>query len=591
MAVHVPNPPVLLEAQRTGTRVFSGLEECALRHAPALAQLAHCLRSCYGPAGSLKLLVTRSGRTLISGNSLAILSELEIEHPAGSLARQGCQTQAQECGDGTATVLLLAGALMSEAEILLRAGMPATELCCGYRLACAHACQELVAQSLYPWAADGKHPIFRGSTSADELSGTVCQHESSHHPMPSAHPGCLPLNLLPSGELRQTLLLRYTLAYAATTALTFPLLKGTACNDLVEQACSVPIGDDPESLQVLGFPGGSMDNSWVVKGAVLQLEPLGTTRGVDSARVALYMCPFGEQRTKGTGTTLIELVQELEELGAGREQVERRRVESLSEAGVTLLAVAGAVSELALHFCNQAGILVVKLERRSQARQLALASGAQVLTTDQRAPEPEDIGHCQRVYPTEIGEEQTLVFESGHQVRGGQITVVVRAATPHLVEACKEVIRSAVQCYRALREEPRMVVGAGAIEMELSLHLERLGQHHPGLEQQGLLAFSRALVTLPRTLARNWGLDEMRVMGELRVRHERGEVGTGIREDGVVSSQVLDPLMVKRRALQLATDVAVTLIGCGEVLVAKKSGGPKFQKENRNWDLEPDFID
>ncbi|XP_075061107.1 T-complex protein 1 subunit theta-like [Mixophyes fleayi] len=595
MAVHVPNPAVLLEAKRSGTRVFSGLEECALRHAPALAKLADCLRSCYGPAGNLKLLVTRLGNPLVSGNALTILSELEIEHPAGILVRQGCQTQAQECGDGTTTVLLLAGALMSEAEILLRAGMPASELCFGYRLACTHACQHLVAQSFYPWAADEKHPIHHEMTSVDELSA-----KSLHHPFSSARPGWLSSNLskdklpghpLPFGAQREDHLLRYTLAYAASTALTSPLLKGTTFNDLVGQACSVPLGEDPESLQVLGFPGGNLDNSWIVKGAVLPLEPLGTTTRVESTRLALYMCPFGEQKTGGTGTFLIEQARALVELGAGKEQVEKCRVEALCQAGVTVLAVAGSVSELALHFCNQAGILVVKLERRSQARQLVLATGAQVLTTDQRAPECEEMGHCQRVYPTEIGEQQVLVFESGPQVNRGQITVVVRAATPHVVEASKEVIRAAVQCYRALREEPKMVVGAGSAEMELSVHLERLGQHHPGLEQQGLLAFSRAMASLPRTLAHNWGLDEMKAMGELRVRHERGETDMGIGEDGVGPTKVLDPLIVKRRALELATDVAVTLIGCGEVIVAKKSGGPKFRKENRNWDLEPDLID
>ncbi|XP_075711646.1 T-complex protein 1 subunit theta-like isoform X2 [Rhinoderma darwinii] len=558
MAAHVPDPPVILQVLRSGTRVFSSLEECALRHASVLATLGRCLSSCYGPAGNSKLLVTRQGKTLVSGSARKVLQELEIEHPAGILVRQACQTQDGECGDGTTSVLLLAAALMSEGETLLRAGMPATDLCHGYRVACTHACQHLTAQSFCPWTTS--------KTDGTKTSvGDVPGHE--YH------------------------LLQYSLSNMASSALTSPLLKVTAIQKLVEQARSIPLDDDPENLQVLGFPAGDLDDSYVIKGAVLPIEPFGNIRTVDNARLALYMCPFGERRTIAPGTARIQRAEELEELNASKERVEEQRVAALCHAEVTVVAVAGPMSELALHFCNRARILVAKLERRSQVRQLVLATGAQVLTTDQQVPEYEELGQCQRVYPSDVGGQPILVFESSPQVGRGLLTVVVRAATPDLVEASREAITSAVKCYRAMGRDPKMVHGAGAAEMELSLQLERLGQGHEGLEQHGFLAYSRALQALPRILARNWGLEEMKVVAELRRRHEAGETNMGISEDGVVITEVLDTLTVKRRSLELATNVAITLISCGQVIVEKKSGGPRFRKENPNWDLEPDLVD
>uniref|UniRef100_A0A8C5M8K7 T-complex protein 1 subunit theta n=1 Tax=Leptobrachium leishanense TaxID=445787 RepID=A0A8C5M8K7_9ANUR len=512
--------------KRPGTRVFSSLEECALSHSQAISLLARCLHSCYGPAGGRKLLVTRPGCTMVVGSARAFLPELQIEHPAGILAREACHTQEQECGDGTNGVLQLASAMMAEAETLLRRGMLAPDLCIGYRLACAHACRKLEELSIKPW--------------------------------------------------------RYSLASTISDELISQLLNGSL-KGLVDWACTLPKDGEPEAVEVLGFTGGTLEDTSIFKGAILQMEPLGTRMRVTDAQLALYVCPFGERRTRVAGTTLIEHAIEMEKLRAGIERVEEERVEALRCAGVTVLAVAGAVSELALHFCNRAEILVVKLERRSHARQLALASGAQALTTD-RLSEHEELGQCHQVYPSEIGGLPVMAFESCTGPRKGLITVVVRGSTPELVNYAVESVKAALQLFKRLREDPRMVAGAGAVDIQLGIDLEKEGQKFPFLEKQGFLAFARALECLPHALADNWGLDVASVLRDLRARHRMGETNVGVEENGTNPTKALDSFMVKKKALELATDVAVTLIGCGQVVVAKKITLLDHQRSSRSWD-------
>ncbi|KAM8972621.1 T-complex protein 1 subunit theta-like [Pelodytes ibericus] len=600
MAAHVPTPPTIHQFQRPGTRVFSGMEECAIKHASAVIHLARCLRSCYGPAGTNKLIITRLGHTLISSSARSILPELEIEHPAAMLARQACQTQAQECGDGTNTVMQLTAALMVEAEILLRRGVEACDLCLGYRLACDHACRNLKFLCFYPWeeGSDEGSPLIRlRSNDVASIDGLP----SSPHEDMSSGQTSMSKTLLLENESKSNLqpsvlkfvygnMLHYSLASTAPNALLSSLLRGTLLDSLVEWACSVPLTEETDTVEVLGVNGGTLEDSWSLKGAIIPTESLGTKRRVENSRLAVYVCPFGEQKTRTTCTTLVQKAEELMELQFWKERVEEARIEAIRQAGVTTLAVAGAVSELALHYCNRAGIMVVKLERRSEARQLVLATGARALTTD-RAPEEEELGRCHRVYPTEIGGLPMMAFESCPGAGKGLVTVVVKGSTPELVSTAKEAVKTAVHFFNALREEPRMVLGAGATETYLSVQLEKLGLGFPKLKQNGILAYSRALESLPRALASNWGLDEAKVMGDLRVSHYMGEAGIGVGENGAGPTTVLDSVLVKRRALQLATDVAVTLICCGEVVVAKKSGGPQFRKENPNWDLEPDLVE
>uniref|UniRef100_A0A8C5M3B7 Uncharacterized protein n=1 Tax=Leptobrachium leishanense TaxID=445787 RepID=A0A8C5M3B7_9ANUR len=511
----------------------------------AISLLARCLHSCYGPAGGRKLLVTRPGCTMVVGSARAFLPELQIEHPAGILAREACHTQEQECGDGTNGVLQLASAMMAEAETLLRRGMLAPDLCIGYRLACAHACRKLEELSI---------------TNPDELSTTVCEDTGATLPTSSSPSGSVLVSRREPWRASQfpvplySAMLQYSLASTISDELISQLLNGSL-KGLVDWACTLPKDGEPEAVEVLGFTGGTLEDTSIFKGAILQMEPLGTRMRVTDAQLALYVCPFGERRTRVAGTTLIEHAIEMEKLRAGIERVEEERV-----------------------------------ERRSHARQLALASGAQALTTD-RLSEHEELGQCHQVYPSEIGGLPVMAFESCTGPRKGLITVVVRGSTPELVNYAVESVKAALQLFKRLREDPRMVAGAGAVDIQLGIDLEKEGQKFPFLEKQGFLAFARALECLPHALADNWGLDVASVLRDLRARHRMGETNVGVEENGTNPTKALDSFMVKKKALELATDVAVTLIGCGQVVVAKKSGGPMFKKDNPNWDLESDFVD
>ncbi|XP_053575484.1 T-complex protein 1 subunit theta-like [Bombina bombina] len=600
MAARVPIPPGLSQTQKPATRVFTEQEECAFKNAAVLAQLASCIRPCYGPACKQKLLITQLGETLLSSSAHTILSELQIENPAGNLVRQACKTQAQLCGDGTNALVLLAGALMSEAEILIRAGISGPEICQGYRYACAQACKKLEDMSFKPWGTDENGPLHQITAAKCTVSNLLSGPQSQCYTFPldssemktssksEANSPCCPvtsaisnsmLNVSPFSmkdpiNLSEGNLLYGALAYASSSIMASILPEGTCLQQLVAWVCSAIWDGESETLRVLGFTGSTLENSFVLRGAVMLLEPLGTQRTTGKSKLALYTCSFGGQKTalSSTTATTTQQAHDLIELDAGGENVEEAKVGMLSQEGATVLAVAGAISELILHYCNRAGILVVQLERQSQARELELSTGAIALTTDQRAPNGEEMGHCHRVYPSDIGGNQVLVFEPGTGAGRGLVTVVLRGSTPEIVRAAEEAVKRAVKCYRALREEPRMVVGAGAVEIELSIYLEKLGHLHPGQEHHGLLAFSKALESLPLALAQNWGLDEFNVLAELRSKHWVGEIDTGVLEDGVGPTSVLDPLIVKRRVVELATDVSLSLLGCEQVVAKKLEG-------------------
>lgn len=101
-------------------QLYSGLEEAVYRNISACKQLAHTLRTAYGPNGMNKMVINHLEKLFVTNDAATIIKELEVEHPAAKLLVLASQMQEQEIGDGTNFVIIFAGALLEAAEDLLR---------------------------------------------------------------------------------------------------------------------------------------------------------------------------------------------------------------------------------------------------------------------------------------------------------------------------------------------------------------------------------------------------------------------------------------------------------------------------------------
>ena len=66
------------------------------------------------------MVINHLEKLFVTNDAATILRELEVEHPAAKILVMASQQQEQECGDGTNLVLGFAGALLENAEELLR---------------------------------------------------------------------------------------------------------------------------------------------------------------------------------------------------------------------------------------------------------------------------------------------------------------------------------------------------------------------------------------------------------------------------------------------------------------------------------------
>ena len=85
----------------------------------AAKAIAGAVRTTLGPRGMDKMLVSNTGDVVITNDGATILSEISVQHPGAKMVIEVAQAQDDEVGDGTTTAVVLVGALMEQAELLL----------------------------------------------------------------------------------------------------------------------------------------------------------------------------------------------------------------------------------------------------------------------------------------------------------------------------------------------------------------------------------------------------------------------------------------------------------------------------------------
>ncbi|XP_066092015.1 T-complex protein 1 subunit theta-like 2 [Saccopteryx bilineata] len=504
-------------------------EKHLLHSLPAAQALARIVRPCYGPHSRQKLLVTAQGDTVFTGYAAAILGALELEHPAARLLQDTALYQAEHIGDGVTFVVLLAKALLEQAEHLLLAGLPHARLWEAYATATAET-----------------------------------------------------LALLPSlairalGPLEDPFWILYSVMNTHTLSQTDHLTK------LVAQACWAVKELDgtfyPERVGVCRLQGGRLEDSCVLPGLALPGSPCGqVTTVLKGARVALFSCSFGPASPNAPATARFSSPTELLQLTKGSGQLIKTQLGQLVTAGVNVVVVCGDIEETSLALADTHGIMVIRLRSLRQLVYLSEVLGTPVMRFLVPPLEP---GTCQRVYQQGLGEEGSAVVFEWESPDTPAVTLVLRGATQEGLREAEQAVYHGIDAYFQLCLDPRLLPGAGATEMALAQILSDKGAALEGPAGLVFLAFAQALRTLPATLAENAGLAVSHVLASLTAIHQAGHFFVGVGVEGIINvaqQEVWDTFAAKFQGLRAVADVVRELATVDEIVVAKK--GPTYRKD------------
>lgn len=543
--MNIPNAPNS-GLFKGGYNNYDSEDGAVLRNIDACRAIASTVQTSLGPYGRNKIVINHLQKMILTSDAATILRELDVVHPAAKLLVMASQQQDAEMGDATNLVIVLAGELLKKAEDLLRMGLKTSDIVTGYEKA-----QKFALETLEELEVDKAADL----SSQEELSKAI----------------------------------RTVVASKQNGNEDF-------LADLVAEAVLAVLPKNPanfsvDNVRVVKIMGGSLEQSRVVKGMVFPKEPNGSVKKATKAKVGVYSCAIDISQTETKGTVLLHNAKEMLDFTKGEESQLEAAIKELHDVGLRVVIAGSTVGELAMHYLNRYGILVIKILSKFDLRRICRVVGATPLAR-LGAPMPDEMGSIDVVETLEIGGDRVTVFRQEDEVTR-TATLVLRGATQNHLDDIERAVDDGVNVVKAITKDARLVPGAGAAEVQLVERLQAYGEKTPGLAQYAIKKYGEAFEVVPRSIAESAGLDATEVLSRLYAAHSRkDEWTTGVdieneEDTGILDAQdagILDLMVTKSWAIKLATEAARTVLSVDQIIVARQAGGPKPPGPNPNWD-------
>ena len=496
--------------------------------------IAEIVQSSLGPRGMDKMLVDSLGDVTITNDGATILKEIDVQHPAAKMLVEISKTTDNEVGDGTTSVVVLAGALLEQAESLINQDVHPTIIVDGYRKAAKKAKQFL--QDITDVVNPNDKSILQ-KIAKTSMQTKLVRKDSSQ------------------------------LAELVVKAVT---------------AVAVKDGDnfvvDDDDIKVEKKAGGSIKDCKIIQGIVLDKEIVhgGMPKEIKDAKIALINSALEINKTETDAKINITNPQQMKSFLDEENHMLKNMVDKVIASGATVVLCQKGLDDMVQHYFAKAGILAVRRVKESDLTKLAKATGARIVSNLDDLFE-KDLGSAQIVEERKIEEDRWVFVEGCKHPKS--VTLLLRAGSQRVVDEVERSVHDAIMVVRDVMEVPSIVAGGGAPETYTATKIRSWAKTLEGREQLAAEKFADALEIIPLTLSENAGMDPIDTLASLRSRQIKGEKWTGVdvmkgRVGNMKSSDIIEPLSVKNQIISAAAEAACMILRIDDVIATAKSAGP-----------------
>jgi len=491
--------------------------------------IAETLATSLGPRGMDKLLVDSFGNATITGDGASILKEMDVQHPAAKTLVEVAKAQDDEVGDGTTSVVVLAGELLKNAEELLDENLHPTVIIDGYEKAAEYALKVIdeVGQEIDPLDRNTLKKIAKTALASKVVS-----------------------------EYKDFL----------------SDLIVDAALQVIEKTNTGKYKLDIDNIKIEKKRGEAIDETKLVKGIVLDKEVVhpDMPRRVEKAKIALLNTPLEIEKPEWSAKINVTNPEQLRAFLDQETELLRDMVMKIKKTGANVVIAQKGIDDVAQHFLAKEGILAVRRVKKSDMEKLARATGARIVTSVDDLS-PEDLGEAELVEERKVADEKMVFIEGCKDPKA--VTILIRGGAEHIVDEAERAIHDALCVIRNIINEPKVVAGGGAIEIEIARRLREFSKTLGSKEQLAVEKYAEAIEFIPSILAQNAGIEPIDALVELRSLHEKGEIWSGVnvlkgKISNLFEEGVLEPTLVKKQTIKSATEAAVMILRIDDVIAA-----------------------
>jgi len=544
-AVTASGQPILI--LKEGTTRSKG-REAQKRLILAAKIVADIVKSSLGPKGMDKMLVDSLGDVVITNDGATMLKEMEVEHPAAKIMVELAKAQDAEVGDGTTSVVVLAGALLDKADELIDKDVHPTIIIDGYKKAAEKALETLnkIAKKVDP---NDKELLKKIASTAMGSKLVATDKE-------------------------------YLAELAVEAILT------------VKEEVDGRVKVDVDDVKIEKKPGGSIRDTQLIRGIVLDKEVVhsGMPKRIEKAKIALINAPLEIEKTEFDARINITSPEQMRLFLEEENKMLKEMVDKIKSVGANVVFCQKGIDDIAQHYLAKARILAARRIKQSDMEKLAKATGARIITNLEDLSEA-DLGEAELVEERKVEEDKMIFVEGCKNPRS--VTILIRGGSERVVDEAERSLHDALCVVRDVLIKPAIVAGGGAPEAEAARVIRKWASSLSGREQLAAEKFAEALEAIPLTLAENAGLDTIDIEVELKARHANDEVWAGVnvytgKVEDMMKNEVLEPLLVNEQIIKSATEAAAMILRIHELISASKlkeekgkerGGGPEPESE------------
>jgi chaperonin GroEL (HSP60 family) len=299
---------------------------------------------------------------------------------------------------------------------------------------------------------------------------------------------------------------------------------------------------------------------------------------VEKAKIALLDVALEIEKTEFDAKINIESPEQMDAFLKQEENMLKEMVEKVVKSGANVVICQKGIDDLAQHYLARKNILATRRAKKSDIEKLAKATGGKIVTNLNDLTK-DDLGYAEVVEERKIGDDKMTFIEGCKNPRS--VAILIRGGTERIVDEAERSIHDALCVAKDVVEEPKVVAGGGAPELEVAKELRKYAETLPGREQLAVMSFAEAFESIPITLAENAGVDPIDIISELRSRHEKGEVWAGIdvhegKARDMKKMGVFEPLAVKKQIIKSAGEAATMILKIDDIIASGKTKTPQM---------------
>lgn len=519
-------PFLIIKDQDRKSRLM-GLE--ALKsHIMAAKAVANTMRTSLGPNGLDKMMVDKDGDVTVTNDGATILSMMDVDHQIAKLMVELSKSQDDEIGDGTTGVVVLAGALLEEAEQLLDRGIHPIRIADGYEQAARIAIEHL-----------------------DKISDSVLVDMKDTEPLIQTAKTTLGSKVVNSCH-RQ--------------------MAEIAVNAVLTVADMERRDVDFELIKVEGKVGGRLEDTQLIKGVIVDKDfsHPQMPKKVEDAKIAILTCPFEPPKPKTKHKLDVTSVEDFKALQKYEKEKFEEMIQQIKDTGANLAICQWGFDDEANHLLLQNNLPAVRWVGGPEIELIAIATGGRIVPRFSELT-PEKLGFAGLVREISFGttKDKMLVIEQCKNSRA--VTIFIRGGNKMIIEEAKRSLHDALCVIRNLIRDNRVVYGGGAAEISCALAVSQEADKCPTLEQYAMRAFADALEVIPMALSENSGMNPIQTMTEVRARQVK-EMNPALGIDclhkgtnDMKQQHVIETLIGKKQQISLATQMVRMILKIDDI--------------------------